>query len=239
MYIYMSILSDTNGSVREQVCLSMYDDHNLRKCAATTCCSAYVNDLADVGGSGFKPGGAGAGPPGGGQSGGFFGDLGKGPGDSGGGSGPIVGGRGEQCAVDISGPGTFIGKFQPRQLSSAAQAELLSISRRFPGDKSSRALSSSSPVLGANSGNLRMNKEVVFRGMFVPASALPTSAKTSSESPSSLPTPDAFETSPENARNTLSNNIRVPSLLPKPRDLESRVGAPGGPGGEDISIASL
>ena len=213
----------------------MYDDHHLRKCAATTCCSSYINDVADVGGAGFKPGSGGGGPPGGG-GGGFFDP--PSPGDSGG-PGPGGGGGGEQCAVDVSGPGTFIGFFKPWHHSSAAQAQLLSISRR---DKSSRVFSSSYPAfLGANSESLRMNEKVVFRGTFVPDSALPTSEKTLSESPefSSPSTPHGYEKDPENARKQLLNNIRAPSLLPKQRDLESRLGAPGGPGGENISILFL
>jgi len=236
----------------------MYDDHKLRQCAADTCCSAYFNDLESFGSSSFKPGGGGGGPP----RAGTFDDLfGPSPGDkgptSGGGGGPISGGEGG-CAVDIDGPGTFIGTFQPwgHKDTPAAEAQLLSKRRRDP-SSAPLSLSSTFSVPG---------ERLVFRGRFVPdletsvlhppsSTLAPLPAKTrlsSLEVGSNSVLHDELATQTTIAQPAISKGAgvskesRAPGgshilwlnrdsdedLPLKARDPEARVGGPGGPGGK-------
>ena len=174
----------------------------------------------------------------------------------GGGVGPISGGEGG-CAVDIDGPGTFIGTFQPwgHEDTPAAEAQLLSKRRRDP----------SSAPLSLSSTFSAPGERLVFRGKFVPdletsvlhppsSTLAPLPAKTRSSSlevGSNSVLHDELATQTTIAQPAISKGAgvskesRAPGgshilwlnrdsdedLPLKARDPEAQVGGPGGPGG--------
>jgi len=250
----------------------MYDDHNLRECSASMCCSSYTNDAST---DSVLPV---AGPPAGSNDcewandyycdddppwemwcapGTDCSDCGypcetdnifMGPPPSAGPPGDAEGG----CAVNIDGPGTFIGTFQPRRHEDtpAAEAQLLSKRRR----DSSLAPSSSSSA--AFSG---LGERLVFRGKFVPDSETSVASPSTLSSAPSLSTasfsmPPAVSSPYAAYDDTATHHQFMHSTVPRevgahktnhivwlgnaegsPPDAtrrQARVGAPGGPGGK-------
>ena len=171
-----------NGS--SPVCLHMYNNHEMLPCAASTCCSAYINthvwpwESSD--GNNNDP---------------YnhpscdphcdpiwdpdcipccdphcdpiwdpycipcnLDEPGSGPGSgSGPGPGPDMGGGGEGCFLEIYGGGTFVGQFHPHSHADApqAQAQLLASHREGAGGR---------PGKDAAETHVRMNENIVFRG---------------------------------------------------------------------------
>ena len=159
-----------NGS--SPVCLHMYNNHEMLPCAASTCCSAYINthvwpwEGSDDDNKG--PGMPGPGMPGPGMHGGYgmYGGYGYGYGSGYGYGyndphdpypGPDMGGGGDECRLEIYGGGTFVGQFHPHSHADApqAQAQLLASHREGAGGK---------PGKDAAETHVRMNENIVFRG---------------------------------------------------------------------------
>ena len=198
--------------------MSVLDDHNLRECSATSCCSAYFND--------FNGGPA---------------TEGKGdtvannecewamdgwcdepdwcepetdcddcqwekgyslciPQPGGGGENPD-GGVDGSCQIQIDGPGTFVGTFEPAYWGTNSNQEAHDV--HLLGQ-------------GAKTASLRMNQEIVFRGTFVPDTEM-----YSGDAPASQ-TPEAR-----------SMHQDVSEVKAGNRQLrEARAGSRGGPGGK-------
>ena len=169
----------------------------------------------------------------------------------GGGPGGGGGGYGEECNVDISGPGRFVGSFHPwsqnDQQAPVTEAQLLS--HRPRAHQSAADPLPSFADLGRSS--IRMNENFVFKGRFVPDSAAgpksssphPSSASLSSTHSKSPPHTVSDVSAPLTAKEApgksdlthhvvLLNSPQDQSAPPKMRDGEARHGAPGAAGGK-------
>ena len=228
-----TLWSYPNGS--SPVCLTMFDNHKLRECAATTCCSSYTTDISttDSGGAGAGPGPEGFGAPGMGGFGppgmwfdpfgydpygydGGYGGYGAGydpffpapPGDG-------FEGGGEACEVSIMMPGTFIGQFHPFSHAGEGKQDDAQLLRQ--------RLSSPAAPIGTVGGHgdthVRMNENVVFKGKFVP-----------DEPAVQGQDPDVHSTVQTSEHGDFSKPLSpaVPRILPQ----EALPGAPGSPGGQ-------
>lgn len=242
----------------------MFDDHKLRECSATLCCSAYIDEYGGAEQEIIRDNSCI-------YSGDWWCDepdwcaVGTDCSDCG--TCDEAGGSDDDdssetidensCTVEISEPGTWIGTFEPsddpywggsgiygRRNEDEEDAPMVDLLSKGHG----------SPA--ASSATLRMNEQFIFRGKFVPDPKGASRPEPPHLSTSGAPTPpgteyarpkfNTFPLSLDGARKETASDARargnVQVLLlsgsrgPMPRDREARSGAPGGPGGESREI---
>lgn len=241
----------------------MFDDHKLRECSATLCCSAYIDeyggevqeivrdnscmysydwwcdepDWCAVGTDCFDCGTCD-------EAGGSDDDDSSETVDE------------NSCTVDISGPGTWVGTFEPSDDPYPGGSYSYNYNRRSEDEEDAPVVDLLSKGHGspaASSATLRMNEQFIFRGKFVPDSKGASrpdpphlSAPTSPGMEYARPKSKVFPLSLDGARKKTASDARATgneqvlllssSKGPLPRDREARSGAPGGPGGESQEI---